>query len=835
MATTIIKQGTNLAQTSDEEAKKLGQLDKEAGFSPITPAGAKAIGANPDVAKMAPTPARKQAMNVQPKPEQTLQQAQRLTPNTATPIQAPDEDAATKLERMKSMGSINMQMENLVKQKQNAVMQQQAQLQLNTTAIGALPSQQQTGLTAALNAYKSATTEPQKEAAILAASNALGRLVTPDEMAGYFQGEAETLKGAFAPTTVTVRDLGLQNTAQLATDLGVPEEQLLAYTPAQLKASIQQLENRQYNQVQNLQAQLLTATGNRRQQIQQELASLAASGVASREASFDVLQSAIENGDTVTFNGQPTTVEELLGGGMSQMIANAVDNPGVMAELERNEPELANWIKANKATLQQLVADTKAEAEKVGQTQAGASDLRKSVSAPLFETLFGKQPELMTADELSQLQASTQNSALWQRLSKDADFKARLERHPELANSLKGLDETKLSAAINASKIAEADGNLAAIAGYTPGGVPSEAQAATIAQWAPVFDQLAPSITADKDFQNAVKSGKITTADAQRLVNTPQLWQKVKDEKAAGQELRMAGSDPQKLLSLFMGADVDMGQFNKGMERLEAYANMGDQEARDYYVWLKQNLLGDNGRLGPEDVEKLQTLGASAQNPDIKAIVGGGATFSDILKSAKTKMANGASFQTEDTTKRTVLPYVQNDGVIDDTEAQELMSKYGPDQMMKLLESPWIAQVMPSAEVWKSRLGEIKDERNLHNAVEDVKQYAAPLQSSPLFKNLKMDSTTGVVTADYDFSKFDDTNLTAAIKNANALKEAMNSKLAGLGPAGQGRMQTAMASVDTIIKKLETEWRKLHPAPKSGTSTAPSGRGTSTSKGGKTL
>lgn len=147
----FVKQGTGVTQTSEEELKKLG---KQAGVQPLSPAGAVALGANQDQAKMAGSKARKDAVlapgtePAAPQPQkQTLQQAQRTQPQGTTEAtqeqQHLNEPASAKLERMNTLGSLNMQMENLVAQKLAAAQQQSAQLQINQQAVATTPQAQQ--------------------------------------------------------------------------------------------------------------------------------------------------------------------------------------------------------------------------------------------------------------------------------------------------------------------------------------------------------------------------------------------------------------------------------------------------------------------------------------------------------------------------------------------------------------------------------------------------------------------------------------------------------------------------------------------------------------------
>jgi len=809
--TTIQKQGTKLVETSDEELKKLSE---QAGFSPTTPMGAKNIGANPDQAKMAATPARQNAAVTTPAPAQTLQQAQRVTPTQPEAVEPPDQ----KLERLKSLGSINMQMENLVKQKLATAEAQAPELQINETTVGTALPQQQAGLNTALTQYKGAVTEQQKEAAILAASNALGRLVTPEEMKGFFKGASETVAGQFgSQPSVRVADLGLQNTSQLAQDLGISEADLLQYSPDQLKQAIQNVESQGYNRVQELEAELISATGNRRLQVQQELQKLGQTGVASKEADFDSLQAAVDSGDIVNFNGQKYDVQTLLGDeGISQQILTALENPAAMAQLKKNEPELAAWLDTHKAALAALSEDVRAATADVATTQKDFSSLKSATSPALFEKLFGASPQYLSKEQLSELSTRASSSPLWQALSTDTNLKARLERNPEAVANLKNATAEEIAAQMEATTLMESNPSLQKLIGFKPGGIATAEQAAKAKTWATTFDSLPESITADNDFQKAINAGSIDVADAAKLAADPRIWAKVKENQQIALDLQQAGNDPQKLLSIFMGAEVSLDDFNKGMQKLETYAMMGDSDAQAKWKFFKENLLGDDKKLGPEDLDLLKQL-ANPSKAGVKAMIADPAhTFADILKTYKKDFQEGASFGSSDPVKEDASTALANDGRIDAKEAKALYDRYSQTgQFEELMNSPWFVNSLENADIWKAKIADTKINQQYEKfsaANGPLSQPIQTLSSLPFLKNFSVDTETGNVTYTFDKARYNETpqrraEMDAAISKAISTTQAELDKYGtaqnmGIGISAQDKLKTLIKSLQDMQKAV---------------------------------
>jgi len=717
MSTNIVKQGTSLAQTSPEE---LAKLSGQAGSNPITPQGAAALGATPKQQDMAATPARKDSVFAAQNAD-TLDKATRTEPQKpAGP--AANEPAKDKLERMKTLGSLNMQVENLANQKITELNAQNAQLSLNQTSIDKLPAEQKAGVTSALQAYQVAASPEAKEAAILQASKILGRVPSEAEMQSFFQ-DARASLGETAKTVggpVTLGDLHLAgigaSAEQLANDLGMTPEQVGAMSPAQLNQAIKDLEAREFNNTQALQAEFATATGQRKQQIAKELKALGAEGAIGVEAQYDRLQASIEAADQITFGGQKMSIEDLLkDDGLSQTIMDATEDANLLENLKATEPELAEWIETNMESLAGLTADARTAASGVADTQTAAATLKSSVSDNLFTTLFGEQAKYMSAAELAQLKTAADANGVWQALQTNSDLKARLEKNPALAQSIAGMTKADIETRMATTKALESDSNLAKLVGYTPGGIASLAQAEKAVMWADTFKSLPPSVSANEMFQKAVADGSITTADAAKITANPLIWDKVEADAKLKQKWALVKGDPQKMLNTFFGSDITIDDFNKGLSRLEAYAKMGDEDALSKYNYIKKNLAGADGKLGPEDSALMEQFAKVSADLKPTDIIAGKNSFADLLGASKSALQAGSNYESADTQKRIVSSMLIGDGKVTNEEAQQLMEKYGADEFIKMMDSGWFGDLLEDKNKWASQVGNIKDDRAVTN------------------------------------------------------------------------------------------------------------------------
>lgn len=807
MSTNIVKQGTSLTSSSPEE---LAKLSGNAGVNPITPLGAKAVGANPDQAKMANTPARKDSVFATQNTD-TLDKTVRTEPQKPASAAA-NEPAKDKLERMKTLGSLNMQVENLANQKLAELNAQNAKLQLNQTSIDALPTEQKAGVTTALQAYQVAASPEAKEAAILQASKILGRVPSEAEMQSFFQ-DARASLGETAKSvggSVTLGDLHLAgigtSAEQLANDLGMTPEQVGAMSPAQLNKAIQDLEAREFNDTQALQAEYASATGQRKQQIAQELKAKGATGAIGVEAQYDRLQASIEAADQISFGGKSMSIEDLLkDDGLSQTIMDATEDKNVLENLKATEPELAEWIQTNMESLAGLTADARTAASGVGDTQQAAADLKSAVSDGLFTTLFGEQAKFMSAAELAQLKTTAEANGVWQTLQTDGDFKARLEKNPALAQAVAGMSKEDIAKRMATTKALESDSNLAKLVGYTPGGIADLNQATNAVKWADTFKALPASVSANEMFQKAVKDGSITPEDAAKIVSNPLIWDKVETDAKLKQKWDLVKGDPQKMLNTFFGSDITIDDFNKGLSRLESYAKMGDEDALSKYNYIKKNLAGADGKLGPEDSALMEQF--AKQSADLKPtdIIAGKNSFADLLGASKSALQAGASFESADTQKRIVSSMLIGDGKVTNQEAQQLMDKYGPEEFMSMMDSGWFGDVLEDKNKWSTTVQGIKDNRAFDSYLDTGFKTGvqSSLSSVSFLKNVQGDRN-GNISFELDPS-FIKSGLAGANKALGELDKQIaqiNKMSETMGADGKAKAQASLKSLNSIKATL---------------------------------
>lgn len=709
MSTNITKQGTSLQETSTEELQKLSQ---KAGMTPRTPAGATGIGANPDQAKMAGTPAQKKAASPirtdgPTAPGSTLDQAARLTPPSAQAMTAPE-----KLDRMKQLGSLNTQVEGLVQGYMQQLQSQQAALSLNTTALEMAPASQRPALEAALNEYKGALTEQQRESAVIKAGQALGRPLSAAEMQGYFAGTPEAvgqLAKNVTPETVKLSDLQLSasgvNIPAIAADLGVSEDELAGLTLPQLNQKIEEIRQSEFAESEQAQAEALSAVGNRAKQLQGERQAIGQSGRMGYEAQFQGLQDEIEKAGEIEIAGQKTSIDKLLSDEtLSRIVSGAAISSAELNKLKQTEPALAQWVEQYKSALIDLSKEAGLVASDVAETQLEAEKLKENVSSDLFGAVFGEAPDMYSKEELDALKASMSASPLWQKLNADANFRSRLELSPERAAELQGLDAASLDTLMNATKTAEANPVLSDLAGYTPGGLLTPAQADFVNMWKDELSALPPAIASDKTFQDMLKSGQLTEAHAMLLAESPELWDEYRAEQTAAKEITKVKT-AEDLVDMVMPG-FTLPDFNEMMDGLKAWAATGDQNALAYYTKLSSALTGPDGRLDMNDVQKVLQGMSSASLGDI---LGGKEGIAGMLQRLTKDMQGAQGTVTKAATNPAnkvaimALDYLKNDQRIDEAEMLQIMKTNPIESVKQLLDSPWVPNKNELAQVYNTQ------------------------------------------------------------------------------------------------------------------------------------
>ena len=593
MSTEIFKKQGQLFETSAEEAVSQGAT---------TPAGAKAAGAGPDSAKMMGTPAQKAADS-----RPTLQQSQRYQKKVA-PDPSATQAAAEKVDRLKALGGIESQLEAKIKQRIEQTTTQELQQQaVNDQYVQqAVEQQKHEGLTAALNELAMAETPEAWQAAFIKAKGFDPKL-TKDSVGDYFmgaEGHMSTALKAAMPETMTVGDALGAEVNTLAADLGMTPEELGVLNMEALEAKIQEIENQEFNQIQELEAELPGAVGARREQIIRELKNLGQAGVTGIEASYDRIQQDIEEARTVDIAGQEFSLQSILEDDeLSDYILSATTDTNVMNDLVQNAPGLADWIVQNQEALQSMQEEQTAQAQQFETVQ---SQIKDTVAGKeeLADALIGERPEYMTEGQWTEYNQQLQDTGAWQAADENADVALAFKTNPDLVPMLKELDKDSIIGLTELDKELKNDtGALNEWLGLGEGEFPTDPE--TLNKYREIKDGLA-AVRGSKGGAQiynelAAYPNSLSSQQLQKLAAAPENWDQVKSALNAQAEFDdMSFGD--MVDTVFSGMSVN--EVNARLNSLKKYAMMGHAQSLSEYQKLKQ-LVGDNG-LDRMDVEKLK-------------------------------------------------------------------------------------------------------------------------------------------------------------------------------------------------------------------------------------
>lgn len=646
MADGVFKQSGQLFETSQEELQK----QQQAATTPTSPAANAAAGGSPDAAKMAGTPAQKNnVLKAATAPSQTLRQAQRMyQPKQEA---APSEQARSKMERLKGFGSLETQIENLIQQKIDAAAQQKiTQLQINEGAVQAEKEPIQAQLTTALQQYAAAPAgSPEREQALVAMSNVLGHTPTDAELQGYFQAVPEALAASaqevmpaeqFKLGQIDISQLG--DTAQIEQDLGLQPGQLQDMTLAEFQQAVQDTESREFNRIQNLQAQLVTATGAQREILMRELGTAAQAGITGIEAGIDRIQQQLDSAQTVNIAGQDRSLEEVFeDDALSDIIVEALRDEKALERLRQTEGGLAAWIEENKASLEAMQATAREEARGFGETQQQVAALGENIKQDVYSAIVGDLPQFMTSAERAALETKLQNSGLYQAIKDDPQLGNKLSG--EEAKALSGYDKETINTLKEASQDLIDNPALADIIGLEAGKfITDTATADSLADMKSRYDIVADNpILLDSKMKDIIKNGTLSAAQLQLIADNPDEWADVKASMQKREEYDKIKEDWNKLSEfIFGGAKVE--DVNATLTTLRDLAAAGDDEARKQYQKLKA-IAGDDGKITKEDLKSLQTYASgNIASVEDAAKTAGANAFTGVDMTAASDMAKGA-------------------------------------------------------------------------------------------------------------------------------------------------------------------------------------------------
>lgn len=541
----------------------------------LSPAAAKAAGANPDEAKMAGTKAQKtSALAEQAKPlDQQLDRQQRQVGGVATTTDAQAaEMAAAKADRIRALGSLDERVTALLAAK----LKPTAPVPAPTAPVRpvALNEAQLTGLfpdpvardaaKAALTTYLGGARSEQDLANLanavgLDAINA-GNLASVMDTKGMLGAEAKALAPTEADFQVGKLDLGM-DLGQLASDLGVPLDQLQTMSVDQLQQQVASLQANQFSQANALRAERAGADPNRRKQIDRQLRAMGETGQLATEDQVQALSHELESDQQVEFNGTPYKIGDLLHDGtISSQLMAAADNDADMANLAKNHPDLAAWVKSHRAALSDIAAKSTMDVSKLAEANKPLRALAVEVGSGLADALFPGVSKYMTATEVASAIDKIKTSPVYAAVSVDPDSKALFARKPELAAAVKTWTADQIKAGVAAAKdLASGDPALTKLLGGSPGDIVPPDAVAKLAEIKPALAAANDAIdTEGKDLlARAIADGWVDSpAMLKHIADSPEI---LKDVKRIEDERKVLAKtdDPDTLVKYLFGGTAN--------------------------------------------------------------------------------------------------------------------------------------------------------------------------------------------------------------------------------------------------------------------------------------
>lgn len=390
-------QNGQIVRTSNEELNSLAQKSNLPA-APITPAGAQMLGAGPDVAKMAGSAQQKQAairQSIQESESLDTQQRQAQPRKEQTEEEKTAQERAQRLTGLGNLEGRVQEIANKMLAGQTAQQQAPQQLSLNQEAIqksGVAP-ENQTQFQDLLNKMTAGTATNED---IQAANQLMGRnasnLLTADQLKGMFGGTAQqvgaNVTGALANNVTVgnldqnqVQQLGFNNLDDMAQVLNVAPADLGNMTIDQLQEKVKQIKSGEYQQTQTLQKQASDPNlgAAERAEARKNLREAGAVGTRAADENVADLAQQLEGADTVKFNGQQMSVKELLSdANLNGVIQRFIDDPNYKEQLEKEEPEFADWLNVNQTAVKQMMDKIDPAVKQYNQLQADRAGAAKT-------------------------------------------------------------------------------------------------------------------------------------------------------------------------------------------------------------------------------------------------------------------------------------------------------------------------------------------------------------------------------------------------------------------------------------------------------------------------
>lgn len=410
---TIRKSGNPLVRDANgvltqQSNKGIQQLTQQAGLvaPPSTAIGAGMIGAGPDTQKMMGSPAQKKAaLSLAPSaPQQDLSTAVR-TAQARSQTTGEEQGKLQKSTDMSNLGGLGDRVTDFIdsqRQKLSAAAPEAVQAQTAQTVQGNQINGLPNNITGdALVSVKQLLTQlhanPSDQNLQLQLNQALGydvkNQLDPAQISSLYESAVDSISRGGAGTVddkLTTADLinggkfGY-SAEQLSGLLGLPPEQIAQLSVGQLRDTINQVTDREFNQSQTLQDQ--ATSGNlgtaERGLARQAGKEASATGIRASEADMGRLQQSIANADEVAFGGKEYKVDDLL---KDETISNIIkdymesgEGSDIRKQVEASEPGLVKFIQDHQAVLQDATSKLETGAGEFRAIQASNKGLNSQV------------------------------------------------------------------------------------------------------------------------------------------------------------------------------------------------------------------------------------------------------------------------------------------------------------------------------------------------------------------------------------------------------------------------------------------------------------------------
>jgi hypothetical protein len=363
------------------------KIKAEGGIMPSTPAGALALGASPDSAKMMGTPAQKQASF-----GQSLMRDRAKMQTAQAEVKRIQEDKSKKklgesAERLAPAAEFAAKFPKLAVQ--YALTSAAGNKQLLASSIDweffngstqHLGEAAKADLRLALETLKDAPDSATREAALARIASSWGTIPDSNTLSKFFRGataqDTEDLRRIFAQGTedfgeVTVGKIlanldpakrkeltGVYSLEELTTLLRLEDpEDVAAMTFDEVKNRLREI-GKDFDVIGELKQKVAATTTSdpERQAALRQLREYGIVGSIDPVEKLGDLGKQIEDGDKITFDGEEISVEEVLSDDwLIGRVSDALSDPLEMNRLRTFSPEFAEWVEANRMQLEQHV------------------------------------------------------------------------------------------------------------------------------------------------------------------------------------------------------------------------------------------------------------------------------------------------------------------------------------------------------------------------------------------------------------------------------------------------------------------------------------------------